>query len=594
MLRNIFLLIVALSFAAFLRADEQRTYIGEELEVVGEREFFQSQDSVDMSSEMNSSVLDAAKNLSPALFFTRRALLGYGVASGAAGKTNLMGLGGSPTTQIAFIFDGDPLWMGIMGHPVYDAMNVFRAQKVSLIEGAAPVMFGANAMGGAVAVETYRRSKAGIEGIFDGQYGAFDSRNAKAGIDGNVKDVDFGVNYSSDHTDGYRTDADDSYSSERWGTHIGYRNGKNDLFFSVHRDWFSLYDPGTIDAPKEDAWYRITREHFHARVKHSFENTSVEISAFMHDGKHSIYDGFRSDDNSWGTKLFVLHSIKGGEFGLKLTTLQMGGEAKKNDIDFGRHWTDDYSASAYFQYSFGKLRTNIGSAAFYRKNFDAHISPEITVSYLVEKHISPYIRIANGFRFPSLRETNIFPWSNPDLLPENSWTGQLGTHFNINMLNGRIFVWHTYAENLIVDGYPEHPFRNSETFDRTGITTEIKVALHRTISLDVGYSYQQLRERTSISPAHHFTGGIFYRRKIFVPVKISLMWDGAKDLFASDNEKDKLPDYLVADARISVKPVKWLSFNFAVDNIADIEYFTQKGYPMPPRTFWGGITLNKK
>ncbi|MDZ7372123.1 MAG: TonB-dependent receptor, partial [candidate division KSB1 bacterium] len=53
-----------------------------------------------LRTAMTTSALDAAKDYVPALFVTERALMGYGVASGAAGGITIRGIGGSPVTGV--------------------------------------------------------------------------------------------------------------------------------------------------------------------------------------------------------------------------------------------------------------------------------------------------------------------------------------------------------------------------------------------------------------------------------------------------------------------------------------------------------------
>ena len=62
----------------------------------------------------------------PGLFATGRGVMGYGVATGAAGQMTLRGIGngsqsGSPTTGLLVLIDGHPQYMGLMGHPIADA-----------------------------------------------------------------------------------------------------------------------------------------------------------------------------------------------------------------------------------------------------------------------------------------------------------------------------------------------------------------------------------------------------------------------------------------------------------------------------------------
>ena len=64
------------------------------------------------------SVLSLLSEEVPGLFTTQRGVMGYGVAGGAAGTINIRGLGGNPTSQVLMLIDGQPQYMGLMGHPL--------------------------------------------------------------------------------------------------------------------------------------------------------------------------------------------------------------------------------------------------------------------------------------------------------------------------------------------------------------------------------------------------------------------------------------------------------------------------------------------
>jgi len=590
------LFVMFLSVFAQEPKDTMRVYKNRPIKVLADKLNIAKEDTVKTDNTISNSVLEQAQKLSPAMFFTRRALMGYGVASGAAGKINLFGLGGSPTSQVLFLQDGDPLFMGLMGHPVFDAFNIMGMGKIELVEGASPVEFGTGAMGGAINLKTQRLTDKGLDIGVQSRYGAYGSMNNGVKILGKISDIDWGANYSAEHTDGYRDDANDSYSSQRFGAHIGYISDKNNILLSANNDWFGVFDPGTKESPNDSSWYRIKRSHFHIHWRHLFGKLSTEMGAFQHIGRHTIYDGYRGDDISWGTKVSAIYNLSFGEIGLKFSSLQMGGDAKNisTGIDFGSNWATEYRTAIWDDAKFGRVNLRIGTAIFGRKSFKSHISPELYLSYDLLKYGDIFGKIANGFRFPSLRETSVFPWSNANLEPEDSWTGELGFKLRTSKLTGQISVWHTYARNLIIYGYPGKPFANSGDFDRNGFDTNIKYNPFKSFSLNVGFAYQDLNERKSISPGYHLTYSLDFQKKLIFPFKISLSGEGAKDLYASDSDDDKLPDYLVGNLRLEIEPIKYFKLIASVENITDAKYYTQKGYPMPPRTIWCGISADWK
>lgn len=89
----------------------------------------------------------------PGLFVTSRGMAGYGVSGGAAGGINMRGFSGG-SGQLLILIDGHPQYAPIYGHHVADAYVSSDAQRVEVSSGAASILYGSNAMGGAINIIT--------------------------------------------------------------------------------------------------------------------------------------------------------------------------------------------------------------------------------------------------------------------------------------------------------------------------------------------------------------------------------------------------------------------------------------------------------
>ena len=91
----------------------------------------------------------------PGLFVTSRGVTGYGVSSGAAGGISLRGFSAASGRTLVLI-DGHPQYQSIYGHAVADEYLADLAERVEVTRGAASVLYGSNAMGGAINIITRR------------------------------------------------------------------------------------------------------------------------------------------------------------------------------------------------------------------------------------------------------------------------------------------------------------------------------------------------------------------------------------------------------------------------------------------------------
>lgn len=93
-----------------------------------------------IASSSESALLPALAEQVPGMFVTERGITGFGVSTGAAGQVSLRGVGGSPNTQVLVLVDGNPQFMGIMGHTMPDAYIASDVEKVEVIRGPASTL----------------------------------------------------------------------------------------------------------------------------------------------------------------------------------------------------------------------------------------------------------------------------------------------------------------------------------------------------------------------------------------------------------------------------------------------------------------------
>lgn len=113
------------------------------------------------------SVLPVLNSQVPGFFSASRGVMGYGVSSGAAGQMSIRGIGGPaqsglPTTGVLVLIDGNPQYMGLMGHPIADAYSTMTTEKVEVLRTPASVLYGSNAMGGVVNIITRQSKEDGV------------------------------------------------------------------------------------------------------------------------------------------------------------------------------------------------------------------------------------------------------------------------------------------------------------------------------------------------------------------------------------------------------------------------------------------------
>jgi outer membrane receptor for ferrienterochelin and colicin len=129
-----------------------------------------------ISQSVESDVLPILNGRVPGLFVTERGVMGFGVATNAAGQISIRGIGGSPTTGVLVLIDGHPQYMGIFGHPLSDSYVSSDIERVEVIRGPASLLYGSNAMGGVINLITKAQSNEGLTASAHLMYGSYNTQ----------------------------------------------------------------------------------------------------------------------------------------------------------------------------------------------------------------------------------------------------------------------------------------------------------------------------------------------------------------------------------------------------------------------------------
>ncbi len=248
-------------------------------------------------------VFDAVEELSPAVFVTRRGVMGYGISSNGTGDVSIRGVGGSPNTDILVVIDGRPDFQGEMGHTLPDFYSLSDAGSIRLIEGPASVLYGSNAMGGAVEILP-RLPKQGVEFELQSQLGSFVTGQHRlyAGLrEGRgIYTFSAGIN----HTDGDRP-----YSAfHSQDASVGAEYQFNSIWnASLHGNYghFLVQDPGPINPPyPEQNAASVGRGGFTADVGNSTPALNGYVRFYSTWGHNGINTGFDSTDRITGGRVY--------------------------------------------------------------------------------------------------------------------------------------------------------------------------------------------------------------------------------------------------------------------------------------------------
>lgn len=549
-----------------------------------------SRDDIRRSGE--TSILAVINRRVPGVFLTERSVLGYGVSTGAAGGISIRGAGGSPNTQVLVLTDGRPHLMGLMGHPLPDTYVTAGVERVEVIRGPASLLHGTNAMGGVINIISALTPTGGFGANASASMGGFGTKKIEGGAGFGTENGGISVHGSHYTTDGHRP-----YSSFRINGGSVRGHARLDPRFTLsgdaHLSGFRTYDPGTVYAPRIDNWVDIVRGSSGLALENSLGSLQGALKAFFNFGRHDIYDGFHSKDNSVGVQLYQTLTFSGG------TTVtagvdykRYGGEAenRKTGLQYGTHFVSESGAYALVQQSLldmitlnGGLRLNHGSV------YGNEILPQFGVAVKANSTTTVKASAGRGFRSPTIRELYLFPAPTPTLEPERMWNYELSVLRSIgNRSSLELTGFVANGSNLIrTEGrFPNLVLKNSGAFVHRGVEFSGLLGLSDQFAIECTYGYLDPGEQTMANPRHKFFVEGQYERAGW---SCSAGLQYVSGLYGADRSVNAIPDYLLLQARVTVSPVRGLSLYVAGENLGNASYQTMWGYPMPGRTILSGV-----
>ena len=399
-------------------------------------------------------LLSAISGAVPSLFVSQRNMFGFGVSNGGSGGIKIRGVGGSPTSGVLMMIDGQPQFAGLFSHPVADFYETDYVDHVEVLRGPGSVLYGSNAMGGVINVITKSPRQDGVHTTLTTQYGSYNTWQTT--LSNMVRYGRFSslVSLGYDRTDGTEDNFDFKQSSLY--AKIGYDLSSN---WNIAADYslvnFKAHDP--IYARLRNADYiinqDITRGEASIALSNMYGKTDGAVRFYYSYGNHFIDDPnhFHSLDDRFGILAYQnfrpwrkATATVGFDFNTYTGKIPVSGGNTSGNGTLERKSITEYSPYITLQQAlFNDVLTLNGGLRMANSDmFGTHWLPQAGFTLRPIDNWSLKASVAKGYRNPSFRELYLYPPHNPELDPES-------------MMNYEVTVSHAFSQylNLDVTGY---------------------------------------------------------------------------------------------------------------------------------------------
>ena len=550
----------------------------------------------------------------PGLFVTSRAMMGYGVSTGAAGGINLRGITGG-AGQLMVLIDGHPQYQGIYGHPISDSYQTLMAERVEVLRGPASVLYGSNAMGGVLNIVTRQAKQDGVHTDINLGAGSYGTVQAEAS--NQVRSGRFSSTVSAQYgrTDNHRP----RMGFEQYGGYMKLGYDLNDhwnAYVDANLTHFNASYPGSTDKPMFDADQWITRGVVSAALENHYGKTSGALSVYSNFGRHKIDDGttnaaqstqrfFRSKDAltgiSWyqSMQLFEGNRLTVGAdymhiYGNAYYTSKATGEILDTpNKQSGRSYRNEVAGYVDFRQDLLEwLTIDLGARVDHHSITGTEFVPQggIVVRPIATGEIKAMA--SKGFRNPTMREMYLYPPSNTDLEPERLWNYELSWKHRLN--DGTVYginVFYLKGDNMIqtmqVDGKPRNV--NTGEIENWGVEAEISYPVSPHFDIRAYGAYLHMKNKIVAAPeGMGYLGVEYHQGKWFA----SLGLQRIEDLYTAVGATETKENAWLVNASVTFAATRNISLWARGENLLAQKYEINLGYPMPKATFIGGVTIN--
>jgi len=540
-------------------------------------------------------------NTLPGLFVQR---------TGAFGRADVDVRGlGDGGRRVMVLVDGRPVKMGLFGCTITHSLPLDNVERIEVVRGPLSVLYGSDALGGVINIITRRPTKP-EEMDYTLSLGSHRTSQNRLRIGGVRGPWNFYATADRRRSDGYLPHS--AYRGNDFTARVGYK-----IAGYLRATFSGKY----FDGHKEEPLRATDRDTLVPQTWNDYKRGAVDLTLtakgkrwnglaklYRNYGKHKFSDGWHSKDFTNGAilngsgKVFPNNELTfGAEFrqqGGKLLHKPFAWEKEKRRYD-------KYEFAIFFhdeQILPRKLILTFGGRYNQDEVSGSEFCPQLGLVFHPREGTTLRGTVNKGFRSPQLNELYLFKKSNEGLKPEEIWNYEIGFAQRIGeKAKVELVGYRMKGENLIqkekVPGHtPPFQFQNTGKFRFKGMEAGIKIQLNRELSGRIYYTYLDPGEKTKARPGDKVDLALRYAGR---RLRLSLTGQYVADYFAADNRKEPIPDYFVANTKLSYELIPHLETFFAVDNILDREYEIyadipggQAGrYTMPKRTLTLGLNL---
>ena len=391
--------------------------------------------------------------------------------TGGRGAATGLSLRGGPVDGTLVLVDGMNIESASLGQVSLEQLSINQIERIEIIRGPRSSLYGSSAMNGVVQIFT--RKGAGEQGVkLSLGAGSDHTRDATASFNGGSETTRFNVTASHVAADGFdaRYDEDnesgnrawdrddDSYRRSALSLGLDQQLGNNfsaDLLLN-RTEGKGEYDnmpgfgqslPYTLyDTLLTAAGLAFDNDLLHSRIQYAFYKDRNENNDDLLPASYSLIET-RRNTGQWENSLSALDWLT-LNFGMDYTHEEM-----KSTNDYSELRRDNFGGYVNGQARWGAASMTLGFRHDDNEQFGSKWTGDTALGYELAEGVQASLSYGTAFKAPSFNDlywpASTWASGNPDLLPEESETYEIGIDAYRDWGMASFHVYKTWVDNLI-------------------------------------------------------------------------------------------------------------------------------------------------